>query len=98
MSWTALDLTQNANNLNWGTTNMGSIVDVSNNSLEVQRLSPSLLTEALNYVLLQDLIHVAGGIDGYLPTPIRPIQGDLEVVGGQSQRPSTGMIYPRRVK
>ena len=97
MSWTALDLAQNADNLNWGTTSMGSIVDYANSTVNLQRLQPLLAYEAMGYVLLKDFISVPG-LDGYLPTPIRPIQGDLEVAGGQSQRPSTGMIYPRRVE
>lgn len=97
MSWTALDLTQNADNLNWGTTSMGSVADVANSTVDLQRLRPIFTYEAMGYVSLKDLISVPG-LDGYLPTPIRPIQGDLQVAGGQSQRPFTGMLYPRRVE
>ena len=98
MSWTAVDLTQDANNLDWGTSNLGGITTVSTVTYQEPRLSASVNPAVARYpASLSTILYVPGATDGYMPELVRPVAGPLEAVGGGggSTRPTTGMIYPR---
>ena len=99
MSWTSVDLTQNADNLDWGTSGLGGVTSVS--SAAVDGFVFPLYAgshEAITAPSIESLAFVPGIAVGPVPEIVRPVSGPLEVVGGEgggSARPASGMLYPR---